>query len=168
MPGLRPVLPTGIHTAGTSSQISDGAAAVLWMSEDRALAEGLRPRARILGQVLIGSDPYYHLDGPIEATTKILGKVGMCSTDIDLFEVNEAFASVVLGWAGAGGRREGEPRGYPRRRERIRRLPDRRTDRGGNDPTNQDPRCRRRQPTPSPDAAQDMTATPAIDKESRM
>jgi len=98
--GLRPVLPTGIHTAGNSSQISDGAAAVLWMSEDRALAEGLRPRARILGQVLIGSDPYYHLDGPIEATTKILGKVGMSSTDIDLFEVNEAFASVVLGWAG--------------------------------------------------------------------
>ena len=73
---LKPVLPDGIHTAGTSSQISDGAAAVLWMSEDRARAEGLRPRARIVAQVLVGSDPYYHLDGPIAATARVLAKAG--------------------------------------------------------------------------------------------
>ncbi len=96
--GLKPVLPDGIHTAGNSSQISDGAAAVLWMSEERAKAAGLRPRARIVAQVLIGSDPYYHLDGPIAATAKVLDKAGMTMGDIDLFEVNEAFASVVLSW----------------------------------------------------------------------
>jgi acetyl-CoA C-acetyltransferase len=96
---LKPVLPDGMHTAGTSSQISDGAAAVLWMSEERAKAEGLRPRARIVAQVLAGSDPYYHLDGPIAATAKVLAKAGMTMKDIDLFEVNEAFASIVLSWA---------------------------------------------------------------------
>ena len=96
---LKPVLPDGMHTAGTSSQISDGAAAVLWMSEEHAKAEGLRPRARIVAQVLAGSDPYYHLDGPIVATKKVLEKAGMSMKDIDLFEVNEAFASVVLSWA---------------------------------------------------------------------
>jgi acetyl-CoA C-acetyltransferase len=96
---LKPVLPDGMHTAGTSSQISDGAAAVLWMSEERAKAEGLKPRARIVAQVLAGSDPYYHLDGPIVATKKVLDKAGMTMKDIDLFEVNEAFASVVLSWA---------------------------------------------------------------------
>ena len=96
---LKPVLPDGMHTAGTSSQISDGAAAVLWMSEDRAKAEGFKPRARIVAQVLVGSDPYYHLDGPIAATTKVLAKAGMTMKDIDLFEVNEAFASVVMSWA---------------------------------------------------------------------
>jgi acetyl-CoA C-acetyltransferase len=95
---LKPVVPDGMHTAGNSSQISDGAAAVLWMSEDRAKAEGLRPRARIVAQTLVGSDPYYHLDGPIAATTKVLEKAGMTIGDIDLFEVNEAFASVVLSW----------------------------------------------------------------------
>lgn len=95
---LKPVLPDGIHTAGNSSQISDGAAAVLWMSEERARAEGLRPRARIVGQVLVGSDPYYHLDGPIAATARVLERAGMTIGDIDLFEVNEAFASVVLSW----------------------------------------------------------------------
>jgi acetyl-CoA C-acetyltransferase len=96
---LKPVLPDGMHTAGNSSQISDGAAAVLWMSEDRAKAEGLRPRARIVAQVVVGSDPYYHLDGPIASTTKVLGKAGMTMDDIDIFEVNEAFASVVCSWA---------------------------------------------------------------------
>jgi acetyl-CoA C-acetyltransferase len=96
---LKPVLPDGMHTAGNSSQISDGAAAVLWMSEDRARAQGLRPRARIVAQVLVGSDPYYHLDGPIASTTKVLAKAGMTMDDIDLFEVNEAFASVVCSWA---------------------------------------------------------------------
>ncbi len=96
---LRPVLPDGMHTAGNSSQISDGAAAVLWMSEARARADGLTPRARIVAQVLVGSDPYYHLDGPIAATAKVLAKAGMTMADIDLFEVNEAFASVVMSWA---------------------------------------------------------------------
>ncbi len=96
--GLKAVLPDGIHTAGNSSQISDGAAAVLWMSEDRAKAAGLRPRARIVAQVLVGSDPYYHLDGPIAATEKVLAKAGMTTDDIDIFEVNEAFASVVCSW----------------------------------------------------------------------
>ena len=96
--GLKPVLPDGMHTAGNSSQISDGAAAVLWMSEDRAKAAGLRPRARIVAQVLVGSDPYYHLDGPISATEKVLAKAGMTADDIDIFEVNEAFASVVCSW----------------------------------------------------------------------
>jgi acetyl-CoA C-acetyltransferase len=96
--GLKPVLPDGMHTAGNSSQISDGAAAVLWMSERRAKEAGLRPRARIVAQTLVGSDPYYHLDGPIAATTNVLSKAGMTMEDIDLFEVNEAFASVVLAW----------------------------------------------------------------------
>ena len=96
--GLKPVLPDGIHTAGNSSQISDGAAAVVWMSERRAKEAGLRPRARIVAQTLVGSDPYYHLDGPIATTTSVLSKAGMTMADIDLFEVNEAFASVVLAW----------------------------------------------------------------------
>lgn len=95
---LKPVLPDGRHTAGTSSQISDGAAAVLWMSEEGAAAAGLRPRARLVAQVLVGSDPYLHLDGPIAATAKVLAKAGMTADDIDLFEVNEAFASVVCSW----------------------------------------------------------------------
>jgi len=97
--GLKPVLPEGIHTAGNSSQISDGAAAVLWMSEEKARALGLRPRARIVAQVLVGSDPYFLLDGPVTATERVLAKAGMGMSDIDIFEVNEAFASVVLSWA---------------------------------------------------------------------
>ncbi len=96
--GLKPVLPDGMHTAGNSSQISDGAAAVLWMSQERAGESGLRPRARIVAQTLVGSDPYYHLDGPIAATTDVLKKAGMTMADIDIFEVNEAFASVVMSW----------------------------------------------------------------------
>ena len=95
---IKPVLPDGMHHAGNSSQISDGAAAVLWMSEDRASEAGLRPRARIVAQTLVGSDPYYHLDGPIAATTNVLKKAGMTMADIDIFEVNEAFASVVMSW----------------------------------------------------------------------
>ena len=97
---LRTVLPDGLHTAGTSSQISDGASAVLLMDEDRARSLGLTPRARIVSHCLVGSDPYYHLDGPIDATQRILDRTGMSISDIDLFEVNEAFASVVLSWAG--------------------------------------------------------------------
>ncbi len=96
--GLKPVLPGGLHTAGTSSQISDGAAAVLLVSEERARELGLRPRARIVSQALIGDEPYYHLDGPVAATARVLKRSGMTIADIDLFEVNEAFASVVLSW----------------------------------------------------------------------
>jgi acetyl-CoA C-acetyltransferase len=96
--GLKPVVEGGLHTAGTSSQISDGAAALLLTSQERAAALGLRPRARILAQCLIGDEPYYHLDGPIAATSRVLDRAGMTMGDIDLFEVNEAFASVVLSW----------------------------------------------------------------------
>jgi acetyl-CoA C-acetyltransferase len=96
---LKPVLPTGMHTAGNSSQISDGAAGVLWMTADKAKALGLRPRARILADVVVGVDPYYLLDGPIDATQALLRKSGLQMADIDLFEVNEAFAAVVLSWA---------------------------------------------------------------------
>ncbi|MEV6302350.1 steroid 3-ketoacyl-CoA thiolase [Actinoplanes sp. NPDC051861] len=97
---LRPVLPDGRHTAGTSSQISDGAAAVLLMDADRADELGLRPRARIVAQCLVGAEPFYHLDGPIAATDRVLSRAGMKIDDVDLFEVNEAFASVVLSWQG--------------------------------------------------------------------
>jgi acetyl-CoA C-acetyltransferase len=97
--GLEPVMADGIHTAGNTSQVSDGACAVLWMSEDRAEAEGIRPRARMLHQVVTGADPYYLLDGPVTATTKILTRARMSIADLDRFEVNEAFSSVVLNWA---------------------------------------------------------------------
>ncbi|MEU6747235.1 steroid 3-ketoacyl-CoA thiolase [Spirillospora sp. NPDC046719] len=97
--GLKPVVPGGVHTAGNSSQISDGAAAVLLMSAEKAAALGLRPRARIVASGMVGSDPYYHLDGPVEATSHVLDRAGMALSDIDLVEINEAFASVVLSWA---------------------------------------------------------------------
>ncbi|OBG42142.1 steroid 3-ketoacyl-CoA thiolase [Mycolicibacterium fortuitum] len=97
--GLKPVMEGGIHTAGTSSQISDGAAAVLWMDEDKAKALGLKPRARIISQANVGAETYYHLDGPVQSTAKVLEKAGMKIGDIDLVEINEAFASVVLSWA---------------------------------------------------------------------
>ncbi len=96
---LKPVMDDGVHTAGNSSQISDGAAAVLWMSREKAEELGLQPRARIVAQTLVGSDPYYHLDGPRDATKNVLAKAGMSKDDMDLFEVNEAFASVVASWA---------------------------------------------------------------------
>ncbi|MDT7726830.1 MAG: acetyl-CoA C-acetyltransferase [Actinomycetota bacterium] len=95
---LKPVISGGVHTAGTSSQISDGAAAVLLMDADRARSLGLRPRARIVAQALVGAEPYYHLDGPVQATERVLARSGMTIGDLDLFEVNEAFASVVLSW----------------------------------------------------------------------
>jgi acetyl-CoA C-acetyltransferase len=95
---LTPVLEDGVHTAGTSSQISDGAAAVLLADAGRARALGLRARARIVAQCLIGAEPYYHLDGPVAATERVLAASGMTVADIDLFEVNEAFASVALSW----------------------------------------------------------------------
>ncbi len=98
---LKTVAEGGFHTAGTSSQISDGAAAVLLMSEEKALAQGITPRARIVAQALVGDDPYYHLNGPIAATQRVLDKSGLSVADIDLFEVNEAFASVVVNWQNA-------------------------------------------------------------------
>ncbi|MGN6609166.1 MAG: steroid 3-ketoacyl-CoA thiolase [Jatrophihabitans sp.] len=96
--GLKPVYEGARHTAGTSSQISDGAAAVLIVDEDRARALGLTPHARIRTQCLVGAEPYYHLDGPVQATQRLLERSGMAIGDIDLFEVNEAFASVPLSW----------------------------------------------------------------------
>jgi len=96
---LKPVLEGGFHTAGTSSQISDGSSALLLMDEDLAKSLGLKPRARIITSTLVGADPYYHLDGPVQATEKVLKDSGMSISDIDLFEVNEAFAAVVMSWA---------------------------------------------------------------------
>jgi len=90
--------PNAIHTAGNTSQISDGAAAVLWMSAKKAKSLGLKPRARLRKSVLVGADPYYLLDGPVDATKLVLKKARMKLTDIDLVEINEAFASVVLSW----------------------------------------------------------------------
>jgi acetyl-CoA C-acetyltransferase len=95
---LKPVLDGGVHTPGTSSQISDGAAAVLLMDSERARELGLRPRARIIAQALVGAEPYYHLDGPVQSTERVLSRSGMKIDDLDLFEVNEAFAAVVLSW----------------------------------------------------------------------
>jgi acetyl-CoA C-acetyltransferase len=97
--GLKPVArPDGVHTAGSSSQISDGAAAVVLMSADKASSLGLQPRARIVDTCLVGVDPILMLTGPIDATQRLLGRTGMALSDIDLVEINEAFASVVLAW----------------------------------------------------------------------
>ena len=96
---LNPVVEGTIHTPGNSSQISDGSAAVLWMTADEAKARGLKPRARILADCVVGTDPYYLLDGPVDATAALFKKSGMNIGDIDLVEINEAFASVVLSWA---------------------------------------------------------------------
>jgi acetyl-CoA C-acetyltransferase len=96
---LKPVVEGYKHTAGTSSQISDGAAAVMWMSEEKAAELGLRPRAKLLHQLVTGTDPYYLLDGPVDATRKMLDRSGMAMADFDVFEINEAFAAVVLSWA---------------------------------------------------------------------
>ena len=95
---LKPVQEGGIHTAGTSSQVSDGAAGLLYMTPERAKELGLRPRARILHDVVTGCDPTTILEGPIDATHKILKRSGMALSDIDLFECNEAFAAVMLAW----------------------------------------------------------------------
>jgi acetyl-CoA acyltransferase len=88
----------GKVTAGNSSQISDGASAVLVMSEQRAAELGLTPRARFHSFAVVGTDPVTMLKGPIPATEKVLARSGLSIDDIDLFEVNEAFASVVLAW----------------------------------------------------------------------
>ena len=90
--------PDGVITAGNSSQISDGAAAVLLMTPEKAAELGLRPRARIVAQKVVGVDPVMMLTGPIPATQQILAKAGLTMSEIDLFEVNEAFAPVVLAW----------------------------------------------------------------------
>lgn len=98
--GLKPVArEDGIHTAGTSSQIADGAAAVLLMSAEKAAELGLKPLARMVDTALVGCDPVLMLEGPIPATEKLLGDNDLKIDDIDVFEVNEAFASVVLSWA---------------------------------------------------------------------
>jgi acetyl-CoA C-acetyltransferase len=98
--GLKPVArPDGIHTAGSSSQVADGAAAVLLMNEAKAREMGLQPRARVIDTCLVGCDPVLMLEGPIPATRRLLDKNGLRINDIDLFEINEAFASVVLSWA---------------------------------------------------------------------
>jgi len=89
----------GVHTAGNSSQISDGAAAVLMTTEDKASALGLTPRARVVETCLVGVDPVMMLTGPIDATQLLLQRSGLSIDDIDVFEINEAFASVVLAWA---------------------------------------------------------------------
>ena len=97
---LKPVArEDGVHTAGSSSQISDGAAALLLTSADKAADLGLRARARVVDTCLVGVDPVMMLTGPIDATRRLLDRTGLTIDDIDLFEINEAFASVVLAWA---------------------------------------------------------------------
>ncbi|MDO8361320.1 MAG: acetyl-CoA C-acyltransferase [Actinomycetota bacterium] len=99
--GLRTNRPDAdaVHTAGTSSQISDGAAAMVVASAERAAELGLKARARIVSSVLVGCDPVLMLEGPIPATAALFQRTGLTMDDIDVFEVNEAFASVVLAWA---------------------------------------------------------------------
>ncbi len=93
-----PFKENGIIHAGNASQISDGAAAILLMSHEKARQLGLKPRFRVLARSVIGSDPTLMLTGPIPATEKVLRKAGLTIHDIDVFEVNEAFASVPLAW----------------------------------------------------------------------
>jgi acetyl-CoA acetyltransferase family protein len=103
--GLKPAFkPDGVITAGNSSQISDGAAAVLLMSREKAQALGVTPRARIVDQTTVGCDPVKMLEGPIPATRRILERNGMAISDIDYIEINEAFAPVIGAW-----RRELDP-----------------------------------------------------------
>ncbi len=97
---LKPVArENGVHTAGSSSQIADGAAAVLLMSAEKAHELGLKPLARIVETALVGCDPVLMLEGPIPATRRLLQRAGLTINDIDVVEINEAFASVVLAWA---------------------------------------------------------------------
>lgn len=90
--------PDGLITAGNSSQISDGAAALLLASERALKTHGLRPMARLVARAVVGTDPVLMLDGPIPATRKVLRQAGLSLHDIDIFEINEAFASVALAW----------------------------------------------------------------------
>ncbi len=96
--GLDPVPGQEIHTAGSSSQVSDGAAVVILASQAAVDKYGLTPRAKILSSTLVGCDPVTMLKGPIPATRKVLDQTNLSIDDIDVFEVNEAFASVVLAW----------------------------------------------------------------------
>jgi acetyl-CoA C-acetyltransferase len=100
---LKPVMEGGVHTAGSSSQITDGASAVVLASDDACERLGLRRRARVVYSTIVGVDPITMLKGPIPVTEKILAKTGLQIDDIDVFEVNEAFASVVLAWEKAVG-----------------------------------------------------------------
>ena len=96
---LKPVArENGVHTAGSASQIADGASAVLLMSADKAAELGVTPLARVLQTALVGCDPVLMLEGPIPATKKVLDREGITVDDVDVFEINEAFASVVLAW----------------------------------------------------------------------
>ncbi|MGF1599560.1 MAG: steroid 3-ketoacyl-CoA thiolase [Acidimicrobiales bacterium] len=96
---LKPVArENGVHTAGSSSQISDGAAAVLLMTEEKARSLGLAPKAKVVDTCLVGVDPVLMLTGPIDATRHLLDRTGRSIADIDVVEINEAFASVVLAW----------------------------------------------------------------------
>ena len=96
--GLDPVPGQEVHTAGSSSQVSDGAAVVILASQAAVDKYGLTPRAKILASTLVGCDPVTMLKGPIPATRKVLDQTGLNIDDIDVFEVNEAFASVVMAW----------------------------------------------------------------------
>lgn len=97
--GLRPIRDGGLHTAGTASQISDGASAALVMDEARARALGLVPRARLRAQCLVGAEPEFLLDGPVRAAEVLLKRTGLTVADLDVVEVNEAFASVPMSLA---------------------------------------------------------------------
>ena len=101
--GLDPVPGQEFHTAGTSSQVSDGAAVVILANQNAVDKYGLKPRAKIISSTLVGVDPVTMLKGPIPATEKVLKQTDLSIDDVDVFEVNEAFASVVLGWQKAVG-----------------------------------------------------------------
>ena len=123
--GLKPVArEDGIHTAGTSSQIADGAGAVLLMTREKADELGLPARAVVSQTCLVGCDPVLMLEGPIPATERMLARSGLTIDDIDVVEINEAFASVVLAWAQALRRRHEQ--GQPERRRHRPRPPPRR------------------------------------------
>ena len=96
---LKTNMPDGVHTAGSSSQITDGAGAVLLMTRERAQELGATPKATIVDTCLVGCDPVLMLEGPIPATKKLLADTGLSIGDIGVHEINEAFASVVLAWA---------------------------------------------------------------------
>jgi acetyl-CoA C-acetyltransferase len=100
---LKAVVEGGLHTAGTSSQITDGASAVLLASEAAVKRHGLRPRARVVDTTIVGVDPVTMLKGPIPATHKLLRRTALRIEDMAVYEVNEAFASVVLAWQQAVG-----------------------------------------------------------------
>jgi len=96
---LKPVLGSDWITAGISSPVTDGASAVLLMSEDKVRELNLKPLVRIVASAVVGSDPVFMLSGPLDVTPKVLKKAGMKVSDVDIFEVNEAFAPVPLAWA---------------------------------------------------------------------